>query len=123
MGRRRGQVQEEGFGIGRRITDVLGRLVGENVGVEVFGLPPMRDHLAVLVGPVIVRPLFIQLDVPLVPAGRDVGWILFAVPVEVLAEQSGSVAALLEEGSDGVLLVSLVAELLKAPVRGYIALH
>src|SRR3712207_660468 len=50
-------------------------------------------------------------------------WIFVEVVVEVLAEQAGSIAALLQPDSDRALLVPLGAELLEAPVRRRVAPH
>ena len=52
--------------------DEVRRLLGEDVGEEVFGVVPVGDDFSVLVDPVVVQLLFVELAVPLVPAGWDV---------------------------------------------------
>ncbi len=119
-----GHVREEGpVGIGGRAPDEVSRLSGEHVGEVVLGLASVGNHLAVLVDLVVVRIVFLQLAVPLVPAGRDVGLVVLAgVSVHVLAEVSGPVAALfLQADGDRVLLVPLGDEPLEAPVRRTVA--
>src|SRR5215213_3037734 len=100
-----GYVGEEGLPLWRRSSYEVCGLPGEDVGVEVTFLAGVGDHLAVLVDLVIVEPLVVSiavllqdghLGVPLVPAGRHMGWVvLIWVLVEVLAEEGGAVAALL----------------------------
>src|SRR5918998_6728830 len=102
VGGRRGEVDEEGPGIGGRATHEIVRHAGEDVGGEVFGVAPVGDDLAVVVDPVVVELLLVELAVPLVPAGRDVGRVARRVAVEVLAYKGGLVALLLQAGSDRV---------------------
>jgi len=49
------------------------RLLREYIGEEIPGFAAVGDDLAVLINAVIVELLFVELAVPLVPAGRDVG--------------------------------------------------
>ncbi len=137
--RRRSQVQEEGFGIGRGTPDEIRRLAGENVGEVVLGTVSVGNDLSVLVELVVVvfripfacispgarillsSGAYIHPGVPLIPAGRDVGRVIAGVAVQVLAEQSGPVALFLQANGDGGLLAPLVPELLEAPVWGLVA--
>lgn len=88
-------VHKQGPRIGGRAPDVIGYLPRDNVGIEVLGVVVVGDGLTVLVDPVIVELLFVQLAVPLVPTRREVCWIPIRIPIEVLAEESGSVAPFL----------------------------
>jgi hypothetical protein len=47
--RRRSQVQEKGFGIGRGVPDEICGLTGENVGKVVLGAISVGNDLSVLV--------------------------------------------------------------------------
>jgi hypothetical protein len=52
-----------------------------------------------------------------------VGWVILAVVVQVLAEEGSPVALHLQANGDGILLASLFAELLEAPVWGIVACY
>src|SRR5918997_404667 len=119
-----GHVGEEGLLHRRRPPHEVARFFGEDVGEEVLGLAAVGDYLAVLVEPVVVELLSVQLAVPLVPTRREVAWTLVArITVEVLAEEGGLVAAILQSDGDGVLLVSLGEELFEAPIGGRVSPH
>src|SRR5215212_10006836 len=126
VGGRRGDVHEEGARILPSAPDEVGGLPGEDIGEVVLGVAAVGDDLAVLVYLVTVGLVFSVsvLAAPLVPAGRDVSWVLVArVLVEVLAKESGLIAALLQPYGDGILLVPLRVKLVEAPVGGLVAYH
>src|SRR5918997_1919236 len=120
---RRSYIGEERLVLRGRSPDEVSRFFGEDVGEEVLFLAAVGDYLAVLVDPVVVELLSVQLAVPLIPTGRDVGRITGWIAVEVLAEEGGLVATLLQACSDRILLQPLVAKLLEAPIGGLVALY
>ncbi len=118
-----GHVREEGLVLWSRSPNEVGGLSGEDVGKEVPFLAAVGYFFAILVDAIVVELLPIQLAVPLVPARRDVGRVAAGVPVEILAEEGSLVTLLLQADGDGVLLVPLLDELLKAPGRVVVAYH
>src|SRR5215207_9097665 len=123
VGGRRGNVRKEGLILRSRSANEVGSLPGEDVGKEGFGAATVRDDLAVLVDRVVVEVLFVYLAVPLVPAGRDVGWVARRVAVQVFAHEGGPVTRPLQAGGDRVLLQPLVSELLESAVWGLVTLY
>src|SRR5919112_545337 len=111
---RRSYIGEERLVLRGRSPDEVGRFFGEDVGEEVLFLAAVGGYLAVLVYVVVVELLLIQLAVPLVPAGRDVGRITGGIAIQVLAEEGSLVALLLQADGYSILLVPLGDELLKA---------
>src|SRR4028119_2394674 len=123
VGCSRGHVGEEGLVLRCRPPNEVAGLLGENVGEEVPFLAAVGDLLTVLVDAVVVELLPVELAVPLVPARRDVGPVPPPVTVEVFAEESGPVAALLKAGGYRILFGPIVTELLEASGRGTVALY
>src|SRR5215216_1154953 len=123
VGRCRGHVSEEGLVFGRRAADEIGGVPREDVGEVVFFLATVGDDLPVLVQLVVVILETARLGVPLVPARRDVARVVRTVAVQVLADQGGPVAVLLQAGGDRVFLQPLIAELLKASYWALVASH
>src|SRR5581483_9402192 len=95
-----GVVQEERLAAGA-LDELLG-LLGQHVGGVVGRLRAVRLQAAVDVEGVVVVADRAGEGGPGVPAGRDVGWRgVGAVAVEVLAEQGGAVAGVVQAGGQG----------------------
>src|SRR5215831_8818111 len=121
----RGDVQEGR--LVRLLLDELARLPGQGVDEVVVGARSVTDELAVLVEPVVVLRVRVspaRRAVPLVPTRWDERRVDgLRVPVQVLPEQPGSVAGVVQPRGDRRLLVPVAVELLIAAVGTDVAEH
>ena len=119
--RERRDLEEERLALAGGVVDERGALAREHVGQIGARTRPVVDQLPVLVEVVVELGIAVAGDVPFVPAGWDVALLavdetLRLVAVQVLAHHRGLVAARLELGREGGVLLALRVEDRKAAV-------